>query len=151
MTPVFVQLSVGDRRDCLHWDVKWVSLYKSTQKWTPSFAHHRGKESNFKETKQRTIRMVATPDCGEKSKPIAGHKVCGPRPQQEIKFKAEIWIPLKSAEEILTWPFAFVTGIQTSHGEETTSSHQQVFGPVKISSGELLQHQCTYGRKKPVE
>lgn len=46
---------------------------------------------------------------------------------------------------ILTSPaFFFLKGVQTTHGEETQSSHKQVFGPVKISSGELLQHQCKY-------
>lgn len=38
----------------------------------------------------------------------------------------------------------FSIGVQATHGKETKSSHKQVFGPVKISSGELLQHKCEY-------
>lgn len=39
------------------------------------------------------------------------------------------------------WRIFFITGLQTNHGKEKKSSYKQVFGPVKISSGELLQHQ----------
>lgn len=37
---------------------------------------------------------------------------------------------------------SFFIGVQTTHGKETKSSHKQMFGPVEITSGELLQHKC---------
>lgn len=35
-------------------------------------------------------------------------------------------------------------GVQTTHGKKAKSSHKPVFGPVKMSPGELLQQQCKY-------
>lgn len=92
MTRSVSHLRSRDRRDCLHWDVKWVSLYKSTQgQLLHSYA--RGKETDFKETKKKKglNRMVATTDCEEKSKPIAGHKVCRETSWKELDLTVFYW------------------------------------------------------------
>lgn len=87
--------------------------------------------------------MVATTDCIEESKPIVGKKVRG---KNLLEGGGSVYRSQNHSRSgrIVDLTCFSPTGVQTNHGEEKKSSHKQEFGPVKISTGELLQHQCEY-------
>lgn len=79
--------------------------------------------------------MVATPDCAEEARPTAGKKVRrGCKWLTGARYQG-------NRNELLTCLLLSSAGLQANHGKEKKSSHKQVFGPVKVSLGELLQHQ----------